>query len=92
MVIIMSRSYKRYPVVKIEKVDKQVWNRMVRNYKVDYALRHAQYKKIHTNYDDWKYRWSLDNAIDDYYRKDYIRKQYKLDVWIDYWKKCCLRK
>ena len=78
----MSRSYKKYPIIRQEHVDKKVWNRAVRNIKLDYSLTGSQYKKIMPNFDTGA-------AI-----KSYIpsSRYPTLESWIEYWKRCCYRK
>lgn len=85
----MSRSYKKYPIIRQERVDKKVWNRAVRNLELDYSLKGSQYKKIIPNFDTWAYRWTLEEAI-----KSYIpsSRYPTLESWIEYWKRCCYRK
>lgn len=82
----MSRSYKKYPIIRQERVDKKVWNRAVRNLELDYSLKGSQYKKIIPNFDTWAYRWTLEEAI-----KSYIpsSRYPTLESWIEYWKRCC---
>ena len=90
----MAKSYRKYPIVKQEKVNKKEWNRKVRRFKVDYALKGNNYKKIFINYNNWQYYWSLENAIDQYNKSEnFPNKEFPtLESWIEYWKKCCLRK
>ena len=85
----MSRSYKKYPIIRQERVDKKVWNRAVRNLKLDYSLRGSQYKKVMINFDTGAYRWTLEEAI-----KCYIpsNRYPTLESWVEYWKRCCYRK
>lgn len=88
-VIKMSRSYKRYPIVRQERVDKKTWNRAIRNIKLDYSLKGSQYKKVMLNWDTWKYHWTLEEAIKDYQPSERFPT---LVSWILYWKKLCLYK
>lgn len=87
----MSRSYKKYPKVKQEKVDKVIWNRQLRRKLKDseLLLRGSQYKKLFPNYETWQYRWSLEDAIQDY---EPSSSYPTLEDWIEYWKRCCYRK
>lgn len=85
----MAKSYKKFPIVRQERVDKKNWNRKIRNLDIDYCLRGSQYKKIEPNWDNWSYRWSLEEAIDCYKPN----KQFPtLESWINYWERCCKRK
>lgn len=85
----MARSFRRVPVVKQERVDKRVWNRAIRNKRLDYSMRGSQYKKIMPNWDTWQYRWTLQEAIREYSPSERFPT---LKSWILYWKKCCLWK
>lgn len=85
----MSRSYKKYPIIRQERVDKKVWNRAVRNLKLDYSLRGSQYKKVMINFDTWAYRWTLEEAIECYIPSN---RYPTLASWVEYWKRCCYRK
>lgn len=85
----MSRSYKKFPVVRQERVDKHFWNRRFRRQKLNYATRGSQYKRFWSNWDDWNYRWTLQEAIESYIPSKHYPT---LESWIEYWKKCCLRK
>lgn len=51
----MSRSYKRYPIVRQERANKKTWNRAIRNIKLNYSLKGSQYKKVMPNWDTWQY-------------------------------------
>ena len=88
-VIKMSRSYKRYPIVRQERVDKKTWNRAIRNIELNYSLKGSQYKKVMPNWDTWKYLWTLEEAVRDYQPS---KRFPTLDSWILYWKKLCLYK
>ena len=85
----MSRSYKRYPIVRQERVNKKTWNRAIRNIKLDHSLKGSQYKKVMPNWDTWQYQWALEEAIKDYQPSERFPT---LDSWILYWKKLCLYK
>lgn len=85
----MSRSYKKYPVVKQEKVDKKFWHKSVRNLDFNFSLRGSQYKKVIRNYNNWHYRWTLEEAIEDYVESERFPT---LDSWVEHWKRSCLRK
>lgn len=85
----MARSFRRVPVVKQERVDKRVWNRAIRNKRLDYSMRGSQYKKVMPNWNTWQYRWTLRDAIREYSPSERFPT---LESWILYWKKCCLWK
>ncbi|MBO5388934.1 MAG: hypothetical protein J6A59_12535 [Lachnospiraceae bacterium] len=88
----MAKSYKKYPILKQEKVNKKHWNRGIRNLKIDYSLRGSQYKKIFPNYNTWQYRWTLEDAIETWNDSEYYQGTYTLESWIEYWKRLCYRK
>ena len=89
----MAKSYKKFPIVKQEKVDKKHWNRRLRRQKLDYSLKGSQYKKIFQNWDTWQYMWTKEDATNDYYRYKHIQAMYPtLEDWINYWERLCHRK
>lgn len=85
----MSRSYKKTPVVKQEKVDKRTWNRTLRRKKLNYSLKGSQYKKIMINWDTWQYLWTMEEAVKEYSPSKHFPT---LQSYIEYWKKLCYRK
>lgn len=55
----MSRSYKRYPKVKQERLtksDKIILNRRLRHLDIQVAYRDSQYKRRLPNWETWQYR------------------------------------
>ena len=42
----MAKSYKKFPIVKQEKVDKKIWNKRLRRQKFDYSLSLIHYVLI----------------------------------------------
>ena len=49
-----------------------------------------KYKRLSGNY---KYMWTRKQAIENFKTSDRLQRQYEsLDAYIDYWKRCCLRK
>lgn len=89
VISVMGKSYKKYPVVRQEKTDKKYWNRMIRNANIREPLRGSQYKKVKSNWSTWHYRWTLAEAIEDYDESPFHST---LESYIEYWKRCCLRK
>ncbi|KSV59146.1 hypothetical protein [Acetivibrio ethanolgignens] len=83
----MAKSYKRYPIVRQERVDKKWWNKALRNKKLDYSLKGAQYKKVMVNFETWHFRWTLDDAIE-----LAVEMDKPVDEAVEYWKRCCYRK
>ena len=92
----MSKSYKKYPIIKQEKFtkfDKKHWNKRIRNLDIDYCLNGSQYKKIFQNWNTWQYPWFLEEALQTYYENEYWQKLYpNVEDFINYWKRCCIRK
>lgn len=97
----MSKSIKKFPIIKQEKVNKKDWNKKVRNLKINLldeeswedecSFKGHQYQKLFPNWSTWQYRWSLDDVIYNYYAHP-ERNSKSLEEWIEYWKRCCLRK
>ena len=89
----MAKSYKKFPIVKQEKVDKKIWNKRLRRQKFDYSLCGSQYKKVFQNWDTWQYRWTKEDAIKEYHKYQHIQRMYPtLEEWINYWERLCHRK
>lgn len=87
----MSRSYKKYPIVRQETKDYHYLNRQLRHDKLAKIPKGGSYKKVYSSW-AWAYRWSKEQAIQEWYRNAWIRERYSYDEWIDYWKSCCIRK
>lgn len=67
----MSRSYKRYPKVKQERLtksDKIILNRRLRHLDIQVAYRGSQYKRRLPNWETWQYRWTWEEAVEDWYK------------------------
>lgn len=90
----MSKSCKKYPILIQEKSDKKELNRKVRRLKLEVYLKGSQYKKIVPDHSTWKYRWTLETAINDY--KFGVAKHQQhimtLEDWEEYWRRMCQRK
>lgn len=93
----MSRSYKKHPWitdhhVKTSSEMKKFANKKVRHTK-DLPNGKA-FKKVSESYDlcDWRYRWTKQEAIDEYYRSPFLQEQYTIKEWLKYWKKMAFRK
>jgi hypothetical protein len=93
----MSKSYKKYPVVrqeKINKTDKKINNRKIRHQRIDYSLKGGMYQKLMVG--DWHYIWTKQDAIKKYNscqdNKFFIKQFPTLEDYIDFWEKCCVRK
>lgn len=92
----MSRSYKRYPKVKQERLtksDKIILNRRLRHLDVNQPFRGSQYKHRLPNWETWQYRWTWEDAVKDWYELDYLRKEYPtLESYRNYYEHCVVRK
>ena len=88
----MSKSYNKYPIVRQEKEDYHYLNRQIRHDKLAEIPRGSAYRKIKSPW-HWRYRWSKEQAFQDYYECDRIRERFPtLELWLNYWKSCCIRK
>lgn len=84
----MSKSYRKYPIVVQEKIDKKQENKRVRHTMIDTALNGGQYKRISSEA-NWKYMWTLEDAIESYSNSV---NGTGLEEWIQYWYRCTTRK
>ena len=89
----MSKSYKKYPVVRQEKVDKKYYNRKLRQLKTDISYKCGEFKKLYVC-DDWHYQWTREEAIRQYLESDrYPNESFPtLESWLQYCEKCTKRK
>ena len=88
----MSKSYRKYPIVRQEKENCHYLNRQIRRDRLAEIPNGNAYKKIKPSC-NWHYYWSKEQAIQDYYAEGKIRETFPtLELWINYWKSCCLRK
>jgi hypothetical protein len=89
----MSRSYKKFPVTRQDRVDKKLRNKKLRHLNIDYSIKNGQYRKVIFGGWNWHYRWTLDEAIEDYTSHPEDHKDFPtLESYIEYWKRCCYRK
>ena len=89
----MSKSYKRFPIIRQEKVDKKLSNKRIRHFDEDYCLRGGQYKKVVSNCWKWEYPWFFEDAMDLYENCERTRRLHLTkEDYINYWKRCCYRK
>lgn len=88
----MSRSYKKYPIVKQDRENYHYQNRQIRHDKLAKIPKGGSYRKKNSFWIS-KYRWSKEQAIHDYYEIDVIRERFPtIELWLDHWKSCCVRK
>ena len=89
----MSRSYKKYPIVRQERPDPKVSNRYVRhNLNIELSVKGTDYKKIKHSGWNWAYRWSLEDAKQNYKNSEYLQKKYSLEEYLIWYKKKILCK
>ena len=89
----MSRSYKKYPIVRQERVDKHRSNRYIRH-NIDYELppRGSSHKRIHQDGFNWAYYWSLEDAKQFYKANPSLHKKFTLEEYLIWYKKDVLSK
>ena len=89
----MSRSYRKYPVVRQTKVDKKYYNRRARRLKNDVGYKGGEFKKLYMR-DNWHYRWSREEATIEYLESNRFPNSAfpTLESWLQYWEKCARRK
>lgn len=92
----MSRSYKKYPVVRQENADKRMTNRCVRRVGLDEDIPSGGiYKKYNKGDSDYSYRWTEEEAIANYYgkRSRYLQRKYPtLEDYLIWYRKNTLGK
>lgn len=89
----MGKSYRKFPVVRQERVDKEIYNRRFRRLKDGVPYKGGQYKKKYV-IDDWHYCWTKEDAILQYERDiEWLQDRYPtLDDWLQHWEKSVKRK
>lgn len=90
----MSRSYKKYPIVRQERVDRRRSNRYIRH-NLDYELppRGSFHKKVRVDGFNWAYYWSLEDAKQLYKAVPFLQKQYgTLEEYLIWYRKEVLNK
>ena len=92
----MSKSYKKYPKIKQDKLsksDKTILNKRLRKTDKSICYKGSQYKKRLHNWNIWQYRWTWEDAINDWHNKEYLQDQYPtLKDFRNYYESCVLRK
>lgn len=89
----MSRSYKKYPIVRQERADRRQSNRFIRH-NLDYEIPHKGkfHKKIHAGGINWAYYWSLEEAKKNYFESELWQKHYTFEEYLIWYKKEILSK
>jgi hypothetical protein len=89
----MSRSYKKYPIVRQERVDGRCSNRFIRH-NIDYEIPpHGSFhKKIRANGINWAYYWSLEDAKQFYKANPSLHERFTLEEYLIWYKKDVLSK
>lgn len=81
----MSKSYKRFPIVRQKTEDYRYLNRQLRHDKLAEIPKGGSYRKLKTKAHEWAYRWSREQAIQDWNENTWIRERYSYDKWMNYW-------
>ena len=90
----MSRSYKKYPIVRQERADRRQSNRFIRH-NLNYELppKGRFHKKVHNDGINWAYYWSLEEAKKNYFESKYLQQRYyTLEEYLIWYKKQYLSK
>jgi hypothetical protein len=89
----MSRSYKKFPIVRQERVDPRISNRYIRhNLDVDVPMKGSHYKHMKFGGWNWAYRWSLEDAKRFYERNVFLQEKYTLEEYLIWYKKTVISK
>lgn len=89
----MSKSYRKYPLLIQEKEDLKYLNRKIRYDKFAELPNGSSFKKHSPHWMTWRYRWSKEDAIKEYYNKPWLQKRFlTLEEWLNYWESCTIRK
>lgn len=90
----MSRSYKKYPLLRIDKKkDFGYLNKSLRREKLVELPNGSYFKKYKSHEGLWCYRWTEKEAIEEYYTSKYIRYDFPtLEDYLNYWKSLTIRK
>ena len=91
----MSHSWKKYPEVILEMNDCRYLNRQLRHDKLAEFSKGGSYRKMPNGGYGWSYRWTREQAIHKYQYEcsDWIKRTFPtLELWLDYWEKCTIRK
>ena len=91
-VLYMSKSYKKYPIVRQEKEDYRILNRKLRHDKLADFPKGSSFKRHSPHWHSWAYEWTWKQAMKDY-EKDIWRGRFNsLEEFRNYWEMCVLRK
>ena len=90
----MSRSYRKYPLLRVEKKeDYRQLNRQLRPDKLAKLPNGGSYKKYASQWKRWAYRWTWKQAMEDYYSPQYsLSSRYTLEEYRRYWEKVVIGK
>ena len=89
----MSKSYKKYPIVRQERADSRQSNRYIRH-NIDYDMprKGKFHKKVHANGMNWAYYWSLEDAKQFYKANPSLHEKFTLEEYLIWYKKEVLSK
>lgn len=90
----MSRSYKKYPIVRQERVETYMANRYLRhNLDIELPPKGSHFKKVKNFGWRWAYYWSLEDAKKNYYQSKWAQTHFlTLEEYLIYYKKMYLSK
>ena len=91
----MSKSFKKYPIVRQERAEAHRANRYFRHNSLEIEVppRGRCYRKVKNFGWGWAYHWSLEDAIKDYYESKYFQEKYEtLEEYLIWYKKSVLSK
>ena len=89
----MSRSYRKYPLLRVEKEDYRILNRQLRRDKLAKIPKGSSFKRHRPHWNYWAYVWTWEQAKKEYYELRYrIHERYTLEEWYQYWARCVRRK
>lgn len=89
----MSRSYKKYTVIRQEKEDYRYLNRQIRHDRFAKFPTPGAFKRHRPHWHSWHCLWSKEDAIKEWYGKIYATSSFdSLEEWLNYWARCALRK
>lgn len=88
----MSRSYKKFPIIRQEKENYRYLNRQLRHDKLAEIPKGSSYKKFKRKCSDWAYRWSWEDAKVTYQKRRHISDMYTIDEWYECWRRWTIRK
>lgn len=91
----MGKSYKRYPIVRQERENYHYLNRQIRRDKLAKIPKGGSYRRHRPHWNTWAYRWTKEQAIQEYESNEFnwINEKFPtLEDYLNYWESITLRK